>query len=177
MAFADSGLAKIVKEAAAKVNIIMAAACQAGDLLGYSSGWKPANESSTTILAELVAGENGAAGDVITAYRMAVVSGSISGAAPGNTVYLDDGGKVSESPGETAVQAVGRSLTDSELLLSPGFPNFIKVEQQAHISDADATVTNSSPYGWDSEAHATTVVTAVNAILDVLEAYGMVATS
>ena len=85
--------------------------------------------------------------------------------------------RLAKARGETAVQAVGRSLTDSELLLSPGFPNFIKVEQQAHISDADATVTNSSPYGWDSEAHATTVVTAVNAILDVLEAYGMVATS
>ncbi len=177
MAYEDSGLPKTIKEFAGKVEIKLAAACEAGDLLGYSSGWVLATQASTAVLAELVAGQNGAIGDVITAYKLAVVGGAISGATAGNPVYLGDAGKVSETAGANAVQAVGKSLKATELLLCPGFPSFITVAQQAHIADAPAGGTGAAEGAWDTAGHRDTAIASINAILDVLEAYGMVATS
>ena len=50
-------------------------------------------------------------------------------------------------------------------------------EQQAHIDDAPAGGTGVAAGGWDTAAHRDAAIATINAILDVLEAYGLVAKS
>lgn len=108
MAFTDNGTRRIV-EAALPVKITLAEGCVVGDLLGYSSGWKLA-DANNSIYAELIAGEKGATGDEITAFRSGVVDG-FSGGSVGSSVYLSDtAGKYSDSAG-TVSQVVGRMIS------------------------------------------------------------------
>jgi hypothetical protein len=91
MAFSDPGKGRIIEQGEGLVKITLAEACKAGDILGYSSGWKRALATvGTAIQGRLVAGEDGASGDVVTAYRRAVVSG-YSGGTAGNEVYVAEG--------------------------------------------------------------------------------------
>ena len=105
MAFSDPGKGRIVEQGEGLVKITLAEACKAGDILGYSSGWKKALATAgTAIQGKLVAGEDGASGDVITAYRRAVVSG-YSGGTAGNAVYVAEGtdnGEITETKPTTA---------------------------------------------------------------------------
>ena len=100
MAFADPGTGRIVEQGEGLVRITLAEAVKTGDILGYSSGWKRALATvGTAIQGRLVAGEDGASGDVITAYRRAVVSG-YSGGTDGNAVYVAEGtdyGQITET--------------------------------------------------------------------------------
>ncbi len=91
MAFSDPGKGRIIEQGEGLVKVTLAEACKAGDILGYSSGWKRALATvGTAIQGRLVAGENGASADEITAYRRAVVSG-YSGGTAGNPVYVAEG--------------------------------------------------------------------------------------
>ncbi len=72
MAFVDASTSRKVLEGVCPVKITLAEAVAAGDPLKYSSGWKLAtNESGKP--AVLIAGEDGAVGDIITAFGMAVI--------------------------------------------------------------------------------------------------------
>jgi hypothetical protein len=100
MAFSDPGKGRIIEQGEGLVKVTLAEACKAGDILGYSSGWKRALATvGTAIQGRLVAGEDGASSDEITAYRRAVVSG-YSGGTAGNAVYVAEGtdyGEVTET--------------------------------------------------------------------------------
>ncbi len=100
MAFSDPGKGRIIEQGEGLVRVTLAEACKAGDILGYSSGWKRALATTgTAVQGRLVAGEAGASGDVITAYRRAVISG-YSGGTAGNAVYVAEGtdnGQVTET--------------------------------------------------------------------------------
>jgi|GEM_PF-737070 len=126
MAFADSGI-RTIKEGFLPVKITLGEACAKGDLLGYSSGWKLA-DGDNSIYPELVAGEAGASGDVITAFRGAVVNG-FSDATAGNLAYLSDtAGDYGESAG-TVQQVVGVFTDTDEAVILPVGP--------AHLSKQD----------------------------------------
>jgi len=72
MAFVDASLNRKVLEGVCPVKVTLAEAVMAGDPLKYSTGWKLAtNESGKPAI--LIAGEDGAVGDIITAYGMAVI--------------------------------------------------------------------------------------------------------
>ena len=72
MALSDPGKGRIIEQGEGLVKITLAEACKAGDILGYSSGWKRALATvGTAIQGRLVAGEDGASGDEVTAYRRA----------------------------------------------------------------------------------------------------------
>lgn len=72
MAFVDASTSRKVLEGVCPVKITLAGAVSAGDPLKYSTGWKLAtNESGKP--AVLIAGEDGAVGDIITAFGMAVI--------------------------------------------------------------------------------------------------------
>ncbi len=100
MAFSDPGKGRIIEQGEGLVRITLVEDVVAGDILGYSSGWKKALATvGTAIQGRLVAGEDGASGDVITAYRRAVASG-YSGGIAGNAVYAAEGtdsGKITET--------------------------------------------------------------------------------
>src|SRR3972149_3192809 len=108
---------RIILEGKGKVKITLGEAVKCGDLIGYSSGWKLA-DANNSIYAELVAGEGGASGAEITAYRSARVGG-VSGATAGNPIYLSDtAGAYSESAG-TVIQVVGIQESATVMQVEP----------------------------------------------------------
>ena len=72
MAFVDKGTSRKVLEGMLPMKITLAGAGVAGDPIMYSTGWKLA-DNTATVPAVLIAGEDGAIGDIITAYAMAIV--------------------------------------------------------------------------------------------------------
>ena len=126
MAFSDPGKGRIVEQGEGLVKITLAEACKAGDILGYSSGWKRALATvGTAIQGRLVAGEDGTSGDDITAYRRAVVSG-YSGGTAGNAVYVAEGtdyGKITETKPTTSGDCdtiIGFMVSATVAALEPG---------------------------------------------------------
>jgi len=126
MAFSDPGKGRIIEQGEGLVKITLAEACEAGDVLGYDSGWKRALATvGTAIQGRLIAGETGASGDVITAYRRSVVSG-YSGGTPGNAVYVDEGtdyGKITETKPTTSGDCdtiVGYIVSATVAAVEPG---------------------------------------------------------
>lgn len=113
MAFVEARQSRKVLEGIAPVKITLAGAVKAGDCLGYDSGWK-LSASETTIQPLLVAGEDGAIGDVITAYPLAVVEAInilANVATVGEKVALKDDG---------CYQAAGTGLPDVGYVASIG---------------------------------------------------------
>ena len=114
--------------------ITLAGVCKIGDPLGYSSGWYRA-DANASIYAELVAGEDGAAAQVITAYTSARIGG-ISSATAGGAVYLSDtAGGYSESAG-TVAQIVGVQESTTVMVIKPGYfalPNMMGVSTATKI--------------------------------------------
>ena len=126
MAFSDPGKGRIVEQGEGLVKVTLAEACKAGDILGYSSGWKRALATTgTAIQGRLVAGEDGASSDEITAYRRAVVSG-YSGGTAGNAVYVAEGtsyGQVTETkPSDSGDcdTVIGYMVSATAAALEPG---------------------------------------------------------
>jgi len=126
MAFSDPGTGRIIEQGEGLVKITLAEAVKAGDILGYSSGWKRALATTgTAIQGRLVAGEDGVSGDVITAYRRAVV-GDYSGGTAGNPVYVAEGtdyGKITETKPTTAGDCdtiIGYMVSATVAALEPG---------------------------------------------------------
>lgn len=126
MAFSDPGKGRIIERGEGLVKITLAEACKAGDILGYSSGWKRALATTGSVIqGRLVAGEDGASGDEVTAYRRAVVSG-YSGGTAGNPVYVAEGtdyGKITEtapSTGGDANTIIGYVTSATVAALEPG---------------------------------------------------------
>src|SRR3972149_10576225 len=71
--------------------VTLAEACKAGDVLGYSSGWKRALATvGSVIQGRVVAPASGAIGDVIPVSPHPVVGGH-TGGTPGNPVYVAEG--------------------------------------------------------------------------------------
>jgi len=80
----------VVENAEFPMQITLAAAVKAGELLGYSSGWVKSNAAAgTAIAAELIAGQNGVIGDKITAYRSAVLWDRDAPFTAGALYYVD----------------------------------------------------------------------------------------
>lgn len=126
MAFVDPGKGRVLEQGEGLVKITLAEDCKAGDILGYNSGWKRALATvGTAIQGRLVAGEDGASGDEITAYRRAVVSGYTGGTA-GNPAYIAEGtdnGKITETAPTTSGDVntiIGYVVAATVAALEPG---------------------------------------------------------
>jgi hypothetical protein len=126
MALTEATAGRTINDAAMPVRVTLAEACKKGDLLGYSSGWKRALATvGTAIQAKLIAGEDGASGDVITAYSTALVSG-FTGGTPGGALYAAEGtsyGCYTESAPVTTGDCntiIGLIVSATEVLAWPG---------------------------------------------------------
>ena len=124
MAFSDPAKGRQIQwsPGPAAPMVTLAAACKEGDILGYSTGWKPALATvGSVIQGRLVALKNGASGEVIPVSHTAVVKG-YSGATPGNPVYVAEGssnGQVTETAPTTSGDAntiIGLVLTADTIL-------------------------------------------------------------
>lgn len=108
MAFSDPGTGRIIVASGRSPEpgkVTLAEACKAGDILGYSSGWKRALATvGTAIQGRLVALKDGAIGEEIPVSPDAVIGG-YSGATSGNPVYVAEGsdyGKVTDTAPTTS---------------------------------------------------------------------------
>jgi hypothetical protein len=93
MAFADPGVGRQVISAPAPSggSVLLAEACEEGDILGYSTGWKLALATVTTVInPQLVALKKGAIGDTIPVAVVCVVTG-YTGGTPGGLIYCAEG--------------------------------------------------------------------------------------
>jgi hypothetical protein len=78
----------VVEMAGSPIKLTLAGAVSKGDGVGYSAGWVRANAATgTAIQVRYVAGADGAIGDVIDCYEVAVVKGRFSGATLNGNVY------------------------------------------------------------------------------------------
>lgn len=119
MALTDSTIGgRVIAEGIGAVKVVLSEACKVGDLLGKSGSTWVLADGNNAVSASLIAGEAGASGATITAYRAARI-GNLSGATIGRPVYLSDtAGGYSESTGTTK-QVVGMALSATEILVSP----------------------------------------------------------
>jgi len=85
--------------------VTLAEACKAGDVLGYSSGWKRALATvGTAIQGRVVALRGGATGEEVPVSANPVIGG-YSGATPGGYIYVAEGtsnGEVTETAPSTS---------------------------------------------------------------------------
>jgi len=126
MALTEPSGTRTIQQVSHPIKITLAEACKRGDLLGYSTGWKRALATTgTAIQAKLVAGEDGATDQVITAYLSAVVSG-FTGTTPGAPIYAAEGtsyGCYTESAPATTGDCntiIGLAISATEVLAFPG---------------------------------------------------------
>jgi hypothetical protein len=103
MALTDPGTGRYIMasgRAPEPGKVTLAEACKAGDILGYSSGWKRALATTgTAIQGKVVALKDGAIGDEIPVSPDAVI-GNYSGGTAGGAVYVAEGtsnGQVTET--------------------------------------------------------------------------------
>ena len=90
MAFVDATTGgRVVMDGKGAVSITLSGAVEAGDLIGYSSGWKAADmNSSPKVYPELIAGRTAASADIITAFREASIDfGTGCTATAGDRVF------------------------------------------------------------------------------------------
>jgi hypothetical protein len=80
--------------------VTLAGTCVEGDILGYSTGWKRALATVSSVVSpQVVALKGGVSGDVIPVAVVCVVTG-YTGATPGALIYLAEGsssGQVTET--------------------------------------------------------------------------------
>jgi hypothetical protein len=113
MAFADASPRCILAAGpACKIAVKSGSTVKIGDPLEYSSGWTPAGASTTASV--LVAGEDGASGESITAYPWAVIEGCTGGTA-GAIVHLAANAAYAES----GTYHVGLVLSATRIYVGP----------------------------------------------------------
>ena len=132
MAFADPQISRIIVDSGRGPNpgkITLAEACLAGDVLGYSGGWKRALATvSSVIQARVIALKSGIAGEEIPISPSPVVSG-YSGATAGAAIYVAEGtasGQITETAPTTTNDAntiIGRALSATTVQFTIGSPD------------------------------------------------------
>jgi len=98
MAYADTAAGAIILESGPRFIVTAGAAIEAGDLVGYSSGYVLALATvGTAIKAQWVALHKAASGAQVQLSRYAIVKGRSSGATVGGAVYLAEGTAAGDS--------------------------------------------------------------------------------
>lgn len=125
MAFSDPGKNRKIVDSGVGTRpgtVTLAEACVAGDVLGYSSGWKLALATTGSVVqGRVVALAGGAIGDVIPVSPCPVIGG-YSGATPGGYVYVAEGsdsGQITQTAPSTSGDAdtiIGIALSATEVL-------------------------------------------------------------
>jgi len=112
---------RILSQVSLPIKVTLAGDVYAGDMIGYSaSGWVQAIASATApIAAKLIAGEDGESGDVIDAYKSAVVMSFTGGTAGADLFLSSTAGEVKESVTGSLYQKVGFMASATMGVLSP----------------------------------------------------------
>lgn len=149
MSFTDTTPRTIV-EGWGKIRVLLAAAANCGDLLAMVSDTVVLADANVTgqEVAKYVAGENGASGDTITAYRGALmtegteppttagVAFGIATTEYGDPLYLSDtAGDMSTTPG-LKLQRVGWIQSRTHIVVHPEIPRVVCVALSVNLPAA-----------------------------------------
>src|SRR4030067_1011079 len=111
MAFSDPGIGRVILDSGRGTEpgkVTLAEDCKAGDVLGYSSGWKRALATAGSVIqGRLVALSDGDNGEEVPVSANPVVGG-YSGATPGGYVYVAEGsnnGQITQTAPSTGSDA------------------------------------------------------------------------
>ena len=125
MAFGDAGVGRSILDSGRGTEpqtVTLAEACEVGDVLGYSSGWKLALATTGSVIqGRVVALRKGAIGDEVPVSANPVVGG-YTGATPGGYVYVAEGsdsGQITQTAPTTGGDAntiVGIALSATEVM-------------------------------------------------------------
>lgn len=150
MAFADT-TPRTIKDGWGKIPVLLAAAASCGDLLAVTSNTYVLADADNTRPAVLVAGEDGASGDTITAYRGALVEAAFGAASGelGDLLWLSatagDFGLV--PTGSTSFgQRVGWVQNATHVVLHPQAPRVVTVALALGISAGAGAATEIDAY-------------------------------
>jgi hypothetical protein len=117
MAFAD-GAPRNVVQGIGPVKIALSGTVAEGDLIGVTSSTWVGADGASNIPARFVSGEAGVSGDVITAFRGAVVEG-YTGGTLGEKIYLGATAGDYTSSASSLSQVVGFMLSDTSAYIEP----------------------------------------------------------
>ena len=125
MAFSDPGTGRITLDSGRGPEpgkVTLAEGCKRGDVLGYSSGWKRALATTSSVIqGRLVALADGESGGEVPVSANPVVGG-YTGATAGGYVYVDEGtnyGQITQTAPSTSGDAdtiIGMALSATEVL-------------------------------------------------------------
>ena len=141
---------RVIIDGWGKVPVLLAAAANCGDLLAVSSNTYVLADGDNAREAILIAGENGASGDTITAYRGAVLEGAFAGLSGdlGDLLWLSatagDYGLV--PTGCTLLQRVGWVQDATHVVLHPQAPKVITIALSLGISAGTGASTEIEAY-------------------------------
>jgi len=157
MAFTDTTPRTIV-EGWGKVRVLLAAAASCGDLLAMVSDTVVLADSDADRYALYVAGEDGASGDTITAYRGALmkdgteppttagVGFAIATTEYGDPLYLSDTpGDMGTTPGLN-MQKVGWIQSRTEIVVHPEVPRVVCIALHVALCGAAGAPANIAVY-------------------------------
>jgi hypothetical protein len=137
MTFADGSFYNVL-EAGTPIQVTLkstSGSVQAGRLIGYSSGWVLADDS-TGVAAKYVALASGESGEQIAVAQEAVVAG-VTGATAGALVYLAESGGYLSTAGNVLAQPVGRQLNATTMAI-----NLANYEPATLLLDVFTSVTD-----------------------------------
>lgn len=147
MAFTDA-TPRVIVEGWGKIRVLLAAAAECGDLLAMVTDTVVLADSDAGRFAKYVAGEKGASGETITAYRgvlmregkepptTAGVSFAIATTEYGDPLYLSDTpGDMSTTPG-LKMQRVGWIQSRTHIVVHPEIPRVVTVGLWTRITGA-----------------------------------------
>lgn len=143
MAFDDG--TRTILWASRPIKITLASDCNVGDPIGYKSGWMACNSTGDSgtrpVYAEFVAGQDGASGAEITAYREALIDfGTSCAATESDELYISDtGGDYTVNTADTSgrIHSVGFMTSTTQGWVSPSYVGFFS----GHIHKTDIAVT------------------------------------
>ena len=129
MSLTDSQANAEIMHGTIPATVLLAGTVTKGDAVGFSSGWKRALATTGGVIQlTLVAGEDGVAGQWITAYLGPVrMGGRFSGGTAGAALYVAEAtlsGKYTETAPSTSGDAntvVGYVVNATEVLVTPRF--------------------------------------------------------
>lgn len=127
MALSDAQSGAIIYHGESPAPVKLSGTVTKGDALGYSDGWKRALATAGSVVQmRCVAGEDGVADQVITAYfGLCEMGGRFSGGTEGNPIYVAEGTDsgeyidVAPSTSNDANKIVGYTMTATRITIHP----------------------------------------------------------
>ena len=111
---------RIIKEGRNPVKLTLSAGVKVGDLIGDSSGTWVEADADAPVMPQFIAGEDGASGDIITAYKQALIGGVTC--ALGDLIYSSTTAGQYTSTATGVSLPIGIAVSTTEIFIDLQYP-------------------------------------------------------